>query len=429
VDTGGVPVTAFSSAENAAVFKTAAERTAEAAAWYRRRYGFFPVPALGVIQGHPRWGGGYPLPNVFMIHLGNLTPDFVSWITAHEIGHYFWGLHVLDDGERLGWLTLANGIWADQLYMAERKGVELDEQWRSPGNGDWILDYLQAKLENREERLGLNREDERGLGFDYNSLIRHGKGALGLRLQARRLGTEAYLEFQRSILDKYKHRPLPEEDFFRLLEEAGADGARDFFSVWKRGDARIGADIISVDTTGITVRRTGNVPYPIDIEVLDHSNRRTRTALLMEEDEKTIDPGGILPKAVNLDPDGVVPIWNSSHAGIRSLFVQAFHRAGETEPFLSLAAEHLAGDPEDDRIRYLLSRRLFLLGRYEEVVALGSFPAPASRLACLSAIYRARSLGRLGEIDEARSVLEMLRDWALELGVSGTWEAAFRGLG
>ena len=54
-------------------FRLAVELTAEAVRWYRETYGFFPVHQIGIIPGPRRWSGGFPLPNVFMVHRGNLA--------------------------------------------------------------------------------------------------------------------------------------------------------------------------------------------------------------------------------------------------------------------------------------------------------------------------------------------------------------------
>jgi hypothetical protein len=158
--------------------------------------------------------------------------------------------------------------WADQRYMAERHGVRLPDQWPWRGNGVWMADYLGAQLANREQRLGLTGVDEAGLDFDYNSLIRHGKGATGVYLQAERIGSNAFLELERRLLADYRYRELPEQEFVARLEAAGAAGAGAFFAAWRRGDARLGFDVLSHDDSLVVVGRTGTVPYPLAFEVI-----------------------------------------------------------------------------------------------------------------------------------------------------------------
>lgn len=82
------------------------------------------------------------MPNLFMIHLGTIYPDFIRETTAHELGHYYWSLYVLAAGEeRLDWLMLANGIWADHLYMAEVSGKTIEAEWRERDLFNWFELY------------------------------------------------------------------------------------------------------------------------------------------------------------------------------------------------------------------------------------------------------------------------------------------------
>ncbi|HEX9754363.1 MAG TPA: hypothetical protein VGA42_01580 [Gemmatimonadales bacterium] len=436
IERGGIEVTAFSDSALAPTFQRIAERAADAAAWYRQQYGFFPVPRIGIIPGSARSGGGFPLPNVFMVHLGILDPTFLTWITAHELGHYYWGLYVLDDTERLGWLTLANGIWADQLYMAGVLGRTLEEQWRATGQGDLMLGYLTARVADYEQRLGLTGMEEEALDFDYNSLIRHGKAALGLYLQARLVGTDRFLEVQRRILREYRDRALPVADFVRLLEEAGGSGAGPFFQAWSRGDATIEyavTDIRQVDAAGpheyrITVARTGTVASPVDLEVRDSAGGRVRHRLDGSKNTDTLRVRLDAPlQGAVLDPDGVLPMGNSAHPDIRRLFVLALGRAGLTEPFLALAPSMLAARPDDEALRYELARRLSDLARYREVISLPAPPPPercASRDACRTVLLVAQSYARLGDRARAEALLARVERSARDIGLERQWTQA-----
>ncbi len=427
---GEVPLYAFYHPDNADRFSTVAARTGEALQWYAEIYGFFPGSFMGIVQGHPRWGGGFPMSNMFMVHLGNLNDDFLAFITAHELGHYYWGLHVLGDREYLDWLALANGIWADQLYLAERSGRTLEEQWRYVGNGDWMLDLMSAMVSNREQRLDLTRqeEEEAGLDFDYNSLVRHGKGATGVFLQSQLVGYESFLALQRKILDRYRHRPLPVEHFVALLDSIGSEDALAFFDFWRRGDARIDAAIDRIDEleeTGqfqVTITRTGNVPFPIDYEVDLEGGGMVRQRLLAEAGADTVRTT-VRPLAVRFDPDGVIPMPGSSHPGIRRLWLVALYLQDLNESFVPLALAHLVSFPEDHTVRYRLAHRLYSLGRWEEGAALWT-----SRIGCgdpdqcRAAIYAARSMGKLGQVSDAKEALALLAEGAREHGLESLFD-------
>lgn len=426
---GGAVVEAFYHPDHAERFERVIERTKEAAAWYRRTYGFFPLEQIGIIQGHPNWGGGYPLPNLFAVHLGALDDDFLTWITAHELGHYYWGLHVLGDEERLDWLQLALGIWSDQLYLADRHGLSLPEQWRrGRRQGDWFADYLEALVAGKEQRLGLTAADEQALDFDYNSLIRHGKAATGLYLQSLLLGRQEFLDLQRRILERYRHRPLPEADFVALLVEAGLPGAPAFFEAWKRDDARVGVAVAEVEPDEenggwrVGLERTGFVPYPVSVEVVTETGETVRHVVAADAGDDVVAVAS-RPAAVRLDPDGLVPMWNGAHPEIRSAFARALERASLDTAFLPLARAVLREVPEDHYLRYRLIRRLFWLGRYPE--AADAWPAvePCRGYdSCLGGLYAARALARAGEAEAAEALLEVLRPGAEAAGALDFWE-------
>lgn len=348
-------------------FLQAAKGTADAVDWYRRKYGFFPVSQIGLASGHKSWSGGFPASNIFYLHRGTLKPEFLRWITSHELGHYYWGLYILSaTGCRLDWLMLANGIWIDQLYIAQAKNRTLEEQWRSLGSGNWFVDYLTARLANYDQRLGITGEEERKLDFSYNSLVRHGKAAVGLYLQTRRLGFDRFLELQRKLLAQYKYRELSVEEFVKHFEKAGCRGASRFFEQWQRGDATIGFNVTSIETEQrkdsfhyrIIVKRTGTVQYPVVLEVKDAGGKTVGHELAGEAKQEEVT--GILTASlseVRLDPDGVLPMWNSAHPEIQRCYLIALDNAGLTRPFLILAQQYLSLNPGDEVIKRRISKR------------------------------------------------------------------------
>jgi hypothetical protein len=429
-------------------FRLAVELTAEAVRWYRQTYGFFTVQQIGIIPGPRRWSGGFPLPNVFMVHRGNLGEEFLRWITAHELGHYYWGLYVLSaTSERLDWLNLANGIWVDHLYLGQTSRRTIEQVLREPGAGDMLVDYLEAMLENREQRLGIPRDVEGSLGFDYNSLIRHGKATVGVYLQARRLGTERFLELQRELLRDYRFKPLPVSEFAGRLEAAGATGAAEFFDNWMRGDARIEFDGARVESQAIEdgwvhrvhISQAGTIPYDLDVELVGADGTRVVRSLAAEDfaesrEQLVEDTLAVLLSEVRLDPLGALPMWNSSHIGIRRAFLHAMFRANLTAPFLTLVPDYLEAQPADDFMCLLYVYRLFQLGRHEQVLAAQEplaretpeEPAAmcATRYSCWAAILLARSLTALDRFTEAQAILSAIKSLVSSHRLEQLWEEA-----
>jgi hypothetical protein len=280
-------------------------------------------------------------------------------------------------------------------------------------------------MENREQRLGLTREEERLLGFDYNSLIRHGKATVGVYLQAHRLGSERFLQLQRALLEDYRYRSLPVGEFASRLEAAGATGAGEFFESWARGDARIEFDVDQVESEKLDdgwvhrvhVRQVGTIPYDLDVELVGADGARlvrtVPTESFAHDPEQILEVELAEPLSdVRLDPSGALPMWNSSGDGMRRAFLQAMYRADLTPPFLALAPDYLQANPDDDHMRLLFADRLFALGRHEQLVATQAqtvledpVAACATRYSCWSAILVARSLSALGRVEEAREFL------------------------
>ena len=422
---GGVPIVAFYDPKYAEKFSTVIERTIEAASWYKKTYGFFPLEQVGIIQGHPTYGGGYPLPNMFAVHLGYLNDERITWITAHELGHYYWGYTVLGEKDKMGWLQLSLGIWADQLYLAERKGISMPEQWR---NGRAFRDYFVALVANHNQQIGLSQQDRKNLEFDYNSLISHSKAAIGVYLQSLLIGSERFLDLQRHILKEFRFRPLLETDFTSILSEFGIENAQAFYDAWKRGDATIGLSVSGVsrkegsDEWTIELSRTGPVPYPIEVEAISRDGKSVRHEVNADARSDKFDVE-FVPVDVRIDPDGLIPMANSSHPDVQLAYTLAHELAGLDEPFFVMGRALLDRFPDEDYLRYRLAQRLYNLARWEESSELWS-PARAieGRDGLLAALYSVRALSRLGRESEALDQLDGLKEMSEQFGLLDLWK-------
>lgn len=228
----------FSPPELTEKFLEAAKFTLDAVAWYKKVYGFFPVQSIGIASGHETYSGGFPTSNMFYIHRGGtLQPEFLRRITAHELGHYYWGLYVLSPSAiRLDWLMLANGIWIDELYSAKVNNQSLNIRWK---NGPWYKMYMDVIRNNWDERLGISPEEEQQLKFSYNMYVNHAKAAVGIYLLSYKLGYDKFMELQKTILEDYRYRTLSVRQFAEYVEKAGVGDAYDFLVQWQRGDASI----------------------------------------------------------------------------------------------------------------------------------------------------------------------------------------------
>ncbi|MFO7867105.1 MAG: hypothetical protein R6V02_09885, partial [Candidatus Aminicenantes bacterium] len=127
-DAGGVLVRAFFREEEKDCALLCLETAVDVIGFYREFHGFFPFPSLTVIPGHPLYAGGYPFASALVSIHGLQAMDrhpelHWKWITAHEIGHQYWGEHVMSDEDNnytVSWLMIGMGIVADRLYVEHR---------------------------------------------------------------------------------------------------------------------------------------------------------------------------------------------------------------------------------------------------------------------------------------------------------------------
>jgi hypothetical protein len=428
VERDGLRVRALASPEELERFRRIAAAALDAMAWYRGTLGFFPTDEIGVVPGYGGARGGFPLPGLFMIHRGDLSPDFVRWITAHELAHYYWGLHVLDASERLGWLTLALGIWTDQLYLARTADRTVPAQWRDAAADDAYARFAEAMIAGYDQRLGLPPAVADSLPYDYNSLVRHGKAATGVALLAQRLGTDRFVSVLKDLLSRYRHQPLSVEAFGAALEAAGLQDANAFLAQWARGDARIGYRVrppraLPGGKVRVGLERTGTVTYPVTVAVRS-AGRTVRHDFsgAARVDSADLALGGPV-QGVLLDPDGLIPMPTSDNREMRRVFLRAESAALEPHRFVPRARAALRTDP-DPRIGALLIQSLAALGRPAEVVAAAqanpTFVECRDRVRCLAALEVTSALQKLGKSVGAQAWLRNLEGSMASIGLERT---------
>jgi len=72
-------------------------------AFYRERFGVYPQLSRAIVPGMDYPAGGYPpASGLVVVHgqhrMAERPEAFWRWITAHEIGHMYWGDLVLAQG-------------------------------------------------------------------------------------------------------------------------------------------------------------------------------------------------------------------------------------------------------------------------------------------------------------------------------------------
>ena len=121
-----VCVTALFTEKGAACADICLETAVDVIQFYKSWLGFYPFRFLYIIPGGKGRWGGYPFATGIIAIHGQETyskgESLYHWqhITAHEIGHEYWGEWVLDP-DNPAWLWIGMGIFADTEYSIQSK--------------------------------------------------------------------------------------------------------------------------------------------------------------------------------------------------------------------------------------------------------------------------------------------------------------------
>ncbi|EZH73350.1 hypothetical protein ATO12_20330 [Aquimarina atlantica] len=369
ISNGEVSLSYFCPKAKKEIYRNIANTAMEAINWYTEKYGFFPKKRMGLAIGHPKWRGGFPSENLFYIHQGNIEKSFIQWITSHELGHYYWGLHVLSTTD-LSPLMLANGIWIDHLYLSEVYNKSFNELWNlySP-QAAMIEKYLATCLANYEQEIGF-ADAEQNFGFDYNSNVAHAKAAVGIYLISNLIGEQQYLELQKELLKHFEGKPLSIQDYILFLEDRGHSFVRKFITQWYQDHAMIEYDFYKIKTKqndqnweySFEIRKKGTVDYPIEITVVDEKGNVYQHLTKAQSNKEAIKGNSkFKPIDFKLDVNGKIPMWNSDNTAIQRAFIFALYRAGKSKIATQLAESYLKKHTNDIRLQKRLKRHLTIM--------------------------------------------------------------------
>lgn len=175
-------------------------------------------------------GGGPLAPGIVAIHdvakFGDDAERFAKWIVAHEIGHQYWGEHVLHPIYTSNWLFIGLGIYMDRHYVAAR---DLGVSWHRQKFYDDYLEAAQAGL-NTTIRIGGGVKPEPGL--DRNNVVIHGKGYAVVRMLEELMGPGNFRRAVDECLKRFAHQAMSVDDFRRTCEEHAQRDLQWFFDDW-----------------------------------------------------------------------------------------------------------------------------------------------------------------------------------------------------
>ncbi|HDT13236.1 MAG TPA: hypothetical protein ENO03_02645 [Candidatus Aminicenantes bacterium] len=247
----GVDLTALFTDEGRDCALFCLEAAAEIIAFYKDWLGFYPHGSLTILPGGPRPWGGYPYASGIVVVHGQETFEpskpakenwWWTWITAHEIGHQYWGESVMS-GDVAGaytesWLMIGLGICADKEYML-RNG----HGWAR--HRGFIDRYLQGVRDGNDTTLDAPASLVKAQAYDRNNVLIHGKGFAVLSALETALGADAFDRLYRRAVREFAGRRLAWPEFQALAEAEAGESLAWFFEDWVRSNKILEARVAS----------------------------------------------------------------------------------------------------------------------------------------------------------------------------------------
>jgi tetratricopeptide (TPR) repeat protein len=293
--------------------------------FYRERFGFYPQRSLAIVPGMDYPAGGYPpATGLVVIHgqerLSERPEPFWRWITAHEIGHMYWGDYVLARGpDSLSWLMIGLGIHADREYRRARdiKG----------GVGALELDYVSAVKRGLDTTLDVTEEQRAAIQWDVD----HGKSAALLNALESVIGAETFASVYCRCLKEYAGKQLGWQEFQRVAEAESRQDLGWFFEQWVRSSGSAAYRVAGQECSPagdefictVRVERLGAMRMPVTVAARFEygSEQRVRTERLADLDELKFRAKSPL-KEVVIEPDSAVALAEAPPAAQRELMAK-----------------------------------------------------------------------------------------------------------
>lgn len=246
-ETEGVLITSFFKKEGEECGRFCLEKATEIVKYNMKWLGFYPSKFLYIIPGAPRPMGGYPYASgIVVIHgeenFKTMPPLHWEWITAHEIGHQYWGEYVMSDDYPYSytstWLLIGMGICTDQGYT----------RYRNLSN-EKHLDFLNGYLEGVTKQYDTTEDAPPSLrkrqNYDQNNILIHGKGFSILSALESVLGKETFERVLKTCLKEYGGKRLGTRQFWKICQEISGRNLDWFFEQWVRSNKYLCYQVVS----------------------------------------------------------------------------------------------------------------------------------------------------------------------------------------
>lgn len=281
--------------------------------FYKDAHGFFPFPSLSIIPGGTGPWGGYPFASALVVIHGmqvfEKAPELHwKWITAHEIGHQYWGETVMSrmhNNYPDSWLMIGMGIFTDRMYIeSEQLGDDKHEG---------LMDrYLKGVREHFDTTADAPESLARQQKYDRNNILIHGKGYSIVSALRNTIGDEAFKRTYFRCAREFNGKWMSFHDLRRIAEEESGQNLRWFFDQWVRSPQYLCYDITSTEcreegagfVTDITLEALGeSMLMPVEVKAVfsDGTDQIIRASRFFRKQTITLKSEAELEAAV-LDP-------------------------------------------------------------------------------------------------------------------------------
>lgn len=319
----GVLVTAIATERGSKAAAVCLDTACDVIRFAKAWLGFYPFASLTIVPGGPGRWGGYPVATGIVAVHGQETykdgesPLWWKWITAHEIGHQYWGEWVLDADDP-AWLWIAMGIALDTEYLMTRR---IDPDRRAK----WMGNYLNGVRSGYDLTVDIPPAQVERIPYDRNNTVIHSKCPSIIFALDSTLGRPAFERITKRCLREFGRRRLGWREFERVCEQETGQNLSWFFEQWVRSNAYLCYKVTGTDSrpdgpgfrSTVTVRRLGTMKMPIPVKavfedgsaVTQSTERGLDTSILIFRSqarlkEAVLDPG---KKLAMLDEPPPIP--------------------------------------------------------------------------------------------------------------------------
>lgn len=237
---------------------------------------YFPYPYYNAINVAANVGG-MEYPGVSFCHYQSVGSDLWG-VTDHEFGHN-WFPMIVGSNERLyPWMDEGFNTFINHYSTAAFNKGEFSTSIDKPRN---LVNYL-----TYEKREGIDTAPDvaNARNLAYTAYYKPASGLFMLREYI--LGPERFDNAFKSYIQHWAYKHPHPNDFFNHMENVSGENLSYFWKGWFYGNGNIEMGIASVEEYQgnylITVENTGEIPMPVELQVIYSDNTTENVRLPVE---------------------------------------------------------------------------------------------------------------------------------------------------